>query len=133
MTDTTRTSDPTSTNPASTSPGDDLRPQLFAAQEWCAGLVAQVDDSTLRQATPCAEFDVRRLLGHIGTVYEKITGFGRDHADPYAGVVATHEDYEALYERIAAERVDAPSPPPSGPISSDCGRPRPARPGRRTP
>lgn len=88
----------------------DLREQLFAAQDWCADLVERVEDAHLLDPTPCQEFDVRHLLGHIGTVYEKVTGFGRHHADPYAGVVRSHEDYEALYERVAADRIDGVSP-----------------------
>ncbi len=46
----------------------DPRPLYAAALDWVHGLmtgVARLDASTLDRPTPCAEYDVRSLLGHL--------------------------------------------------------------------
>ena len=50
----------------------DLRPQLAAAQEWVAQLTANVSEGALDAPTPCDEFDVRHLLGHLLAVQDRI-------------------------------------------------------------
>ncbi len=64
-------------------PAPDLRPQLFAAQEWYATLVAAVSEAQRTHPTPCPGFDVRGLLSHMTTVNGKITGFAIEHRDVF--------------------------------------------------
>ena len=43
----------------------DPRPYYARALAWAAALVAATDPTTFGDATPCAEYDVRALLGHL--------------------------------------------------------------------
>lgn len=45
----------------------DLRPQLTRAQQWVQTLIAGVAAEQLDNQTPCDEFDVRTLIGHLYT------------------------------------------------------------------
>lgn len=45
----------------------DLRPQLSRAQQWVASLIAGVSPDQLANPTPCDDFDVRTLIGHLYT------------------------------------------------------------------
>ena len=45
----------------------DLRPQLARAQHWVETLIAGVAADQLDNPTPCDEFDVRTLIGHLYT------------------------------------------------------------------
>lgn len=45
----------------------DLRPKLARAQQWVATLIAGVTPDQLGNPTPCDEFDVRTLIGHLYT------------------------------------------------------------------
>lgn len=59
---------------------DDPRPIYAAATRWVTGLLANVRDDQLDSLTPCDEFDVRALAGHlIGTAGRAVAvGEGRD-------------------------------------------------------
>ena len=43
----------------------DLRGQLTAAQQWVQGLIAAVGPEHLDRPTPCSDYDVRSLIGHL--------------------------------------------------------------------
>lgn len=60
------TTTPTTTPDDSAGPPD-LRPQLTRAQQWVAALIAGVTTDQLGDPTPCDEFDVRTLIGHLYT------------------------------------------------------------------
>lgn len=98
MTDTTE-----DTTPAQ---APDLRAPLFAAQAWYADLVEKTDDTHLRAPTTCTEFDVRDLLTHMTTVFDKIVGLAADRRDPYADEDRVDEALARLRDRTAAERID---------------------------
>lgn len=86
----------------------DLREQLFAGQDWFADLVAAVPDEQLGLPTPCAEFDVRKLIAHTSAVLDKIAAFAIKGRDPYA--TDDPEYWEAQVEHIATQRVDSHTP-----------------------
>ncbi|GGG20729.1 TIGR03086 family protein [Rhodococcoides trifolii] len=47
----------------------DPRPLYRSALDWTAGLAAAVTEEQMSLPTPCSEFDVRALIGHlVGTV-----------------------------------------------------------------
>lgn len=54
------------TSPATTELPD-LRPLLTRAQRWVEQLIAGVTSDQLDDPTPCADFDVRTLIGHLYT------------------------------------------------------------------
>ncbi|MDJ0392881.1 TIGR03086 family metal-binding protein [Rhodococcus sp. G-MC3] len=58
----------------------DPRPHYRNALEWTTGLAAAVTDDQMSLPTPCPEFDVRALIGHlVGTVRRaRAAGEGRD-------------------------------------------------------
>ncbi len=89
----------------------DLRSELFAAQDWYADLVAAVGPAQLRDPTPCTDYDVRRLLTHVSTVFDKVTGFAAEHRDPYADQDRSPEALTAASERLARERIDERTAP----------------------
>jgi uncharacterized protein (TIGR03086 family) len=71
---TTRTSpSPTTTDP---------RPALAAAARTACDVVAGVRPDQLTAPTPCREFDVRTLLGHLVSVFRRIAAVGRGE-DPF--------------------------------------------------
>lgn len=43
----------------------DLRGQLTTGQQWVQGLIAGVGPDQLDLATPCPDYDVRNLIGHL--------------------------------------------------------------------
>lgn len=45
----------------------DLRPQLTRAQQWVQTLITRVTADQLGNPTPCDDFDVRTLIGHLYT------------------------------------------------------------------
>jgi uncharacterized protein (TIGR03086 family) len=64
----------TSPAPAADRPTlDDPRPAFFTAARIACDTVAGVSPGRLADPTPCAEFDVRALLGHLVGVFRRIT------------------------------------------------------------
>ena len=65
---------PSMTNPT------DPRPLYSNALNWAHGLIAAVQPDQLTAPTPCAEFDVRALLGHLVATIERarVIGEGGD-------------------------------------------------------
>jgi|tagenome__1003787_1003787.scaffolds.fasta_scaffold20953681_2 uncharacterized protein (TIGR03086 family) len=61
------------TTPLSPSTGTDPRPAFFAAAQLACDTVAGVSPARLADPTPCTEFDVRALLGHLVAVLRRIT------------------------------------------------------------
>ncbi len=103
---------------------DDPRPLYGAAMSWAHALMRAVPADRLDAPTPCAEFTVRTLMGHlIGTAERGLaTAIGRPHA-PIPHVVTDVPDrrlaarYHRLSQDVAAawaarahlhELVDAP-------------------------
>lgn len=68
----TDTSAHISTEAPTTQPVADPRPTLFAAVDQVVRLIDLVPGTALAQPTPCAEFDVRHLLGHLVAVLGRI-------------------------------------------------------------
>lgn len=50
----------------------DLRHTLAEAQAWVAELIDGVADDQLRLSTPCPEFDVAQLIGHLYTGADRV-------------------------------------------------------------
>ena len=56
----------------------DPRPLYRDALGWVAGLVARIRAEQLIRPTPCSEFDVRTLLGHVVATVDKIRVIGEE-------------------------------------------------------
>src|SRR4051812_1186281 len=61
------------TTPLSASTGTDPRPAFFAAAQLACDTVAGVSPAQLADPTPCTDFDVRALLGHLVGVLRRVT------------------------------------------------------------
>ncbi|SER27141.1 TIGR03086 family metal-binding protein [Microlunatus flavus] len=85
----------------------DLREAVHAAQQWVAGLLAEVRPDQLGGATPCADFDVETLVRHVFGVADRLVvmGAGRPASDAAALVPALPDDVVADYrERVEQGR-----------------------------
>ena len=71
---TTTTEDPTS-NP--TLAADDPRTSFAGAVEIAGSVIAAVRPDQMTEPTPCNEFDVRQMLGHLTGVLQKVALIGR--------------------------------------------------------
>ncbi|MFH8222849.1 TIGR03086 family metal-binding protein [Streptomyces sp. NPDC018057] len=91
----------------------DPRAAYARATEQAAALIRAVRPEQLTDPTPCAEFDVRALLGHIvgGTLRIAVAGEGGDglSVDPSAVVVAD-DDWSGAYEEARGRAVKAWEP-----------------------
>jgi uncharacterized protein (TIGR03086 family) len=56
---------------------DDPRPLFFAAADQAVGLIAAITPDDLARSTPCTEFDVRALAGHLLAVLRRIEAVAR--------------------------------------------------------
>jgi uncharacterized protein (TIGR03086 family) len=63
----------------------DPRPQLHAALDQASRVIAGVKPDQLGNPTPCDEFDVRALAGHLVGVARRVAGVGR--GEPQNGEV----------------------------------------------
>lgn len=83
--------------------GPDPREALARTQEWVVGLLAAVTPEQLSLPTPCAEFDVARLVQHLYGVAERVEamGHGRPAASVPAFVEALPDDLAAGYDERA--------------------------------
>ncbi|PID52851.1 MAG: TIGR03086 family protein [Micrococcales bacterium] len=79
----TQTGDETHTRSAAAAGYPDLRPELAAAQEWLAGLIDAVSPRQRSWPTPCREYTVQDLVGHVCAAVERLhlMGEGQDPAD----------------------------------------------------
>lgn len=93
-----------------TNPETDPRPGYRAALDWVAGLAAAVRPDQLDLPTPCTEYDVRALLGHlIGTVRRAVAiAEGRSPFDvPTAVTDVADHDLAGTYAQDAKRALDA--------------------------
>ncbi|MCU1375580.1 MAG: hypothetical protein JWO68_2866 [Actinomycetia bacterium] len=109
----------------------DPRPQFGAALATAGEVVAAVRPDHLGWATPCSEYDVGALLGHLLDVLDRLTAVGRGH-DPFAlppradvadrGWLAAWHDAAGTLRATWADdaTLDRPSPLPWAPgVGSD--------------
>lgn len=85
----------------------DPRPLYDGALTWVAGLIDDADG--LDRPTPCTEFDVRSLLGHIVATVDRIrvAGEGGDvHAQPVVVTGVPDDGWPAVFT-TATERMRA--------------------------
>lgn len=68
---------PTATSPAETAERPDPRPGLWHAIDGAATVIAGVPGSAMGLATPCPDFTVRLLIGHMLGGLGRIAGAGR--------------------------------------------------------
>ncbi|MGH3098841.1 MAG: TIGR03086 family metal-binding protein [Streptosporangiales bacterium] len=52
---------------------DDPRPMFFRTADQVGRAIAEVGAEQLDQPTPCQEYDVRALLGHLLSVYRRVS------------------------------------------------------------
>lgn len=87
----------------------DPRPLYREALAWTASLIDQVREDQLTASTPCTDFDVRTLLGHLVATVERARVIG-EGAEPSTVplVVAEIEDgdHAAAYRSAAARMWD---------------------------
>ena len=87
----------------------DLRKALARTQGWVAELLAGVTAEQLSLPTPCAEFDVAQLVGHLYGVADRVEamGHGRPAASVPAFVDALPEDLVGGYRERTARSQEA--------------------------
>jgi uncharacterized protein (TIGR03086 family) len=93
-----------------TNPQTDPRPGYRAALDWVVGLAAAVRPDQLDLPTPCPEYDVRTLLGHlVGTARRAVAiAEGRSPFDTPTDVTDVADgDLATTYAREAARALDA--------------------------
>lgn len=81
-----------------------------AALGWVSGLIAATESGQLTFPTPCAEWDVRMLIGHlIGTAHRGLgTGTGRPASDvPHVVTTVPDTELAPTYRRISDDIVPA--------------------------
>ncbi|WP_072686849.1 TIGR03086 family metal-binding protein [Rhodococcus marinonascens] len=85
----------------------DPRPLYREALTWTTGLIAGIRPDQLTAATPCTEFDVRALLGHLVTTVEvaRAIAEGGDPSTITDVVTGIPEDGFADAYRSAADRM----------------------------
>ena len=88
----------------------DPRPRYRAATEWVVGLAAGVRPDQLTAPTPCPEFDVRTLLGHLVTTARRAraVGDGRPPLDvPVVTTGVADADWASTYAMDAKHALAA--------------------------
>ncbi|MFF0782479.1 TIGR03086 family metal-binding protein [Streptomyces sp. NPDC003720] len=89
---------------------NDPRPLYVRATEQAAALIKTVRPEDLARPTPCSEFDVRGLLGHVvgGTRRIAVVGEGGDGlaVDPSTDGVAD-DGWAAAYDEVRARALRA--------------------------
>jgi uncharacterized protein (TIGR03086 family) len=98
----------TTSVPAATTTTDP-RPGFFTAARIACDTVAGVSPTQLTAPTPCTEFDVRALLGHLVAVFRRVTSVGS--GVPAVGhaplVTDVPDDGWAAAARAAVDDVEA--------------------------
>jgi uncharacterized protein (TIGR03086 family) len=88
----------------------DPRPVYTRATEQAAALIRTVRPEQLDHPTPCSEFDVRRLLGHVvgGTLRIAVVGEGGDGlaVEPFAEGVEDN-GWAAAYDEVRVRVLKA--------------------------
>lgn len=82
----------------------DPRAAVARCQTWIAGLLAGVDPERFDDATPCGEFDVRRLIEHLFGVVDRMEamGNGRPAESVPAFAADLPPDFAKAYAAAAA-------------------------------
>jgi uncharacterized protein (TIGR03086 family) len=97
------------TTPAPAPTTTDPRPAFFAAARIACDTIAGVSPTQLAGPTPCTEFDVRALLGHLVAVLHRVTSVAS--GAPAIGhaplVTDVADDGWAAAARAAAAEVEA--------------------------
>ena len=97
------------TRPGPATPFDAEDPRLAFAKAVALGtaVIARVGPQQLANATPCPEYDVRALLGHLVTVLRRVAAVGRGD-DPFAPPVTAAVQGDAFQQAwmAAANDVD---------------------------
>ncbi|MFC9363120.1 TIGR03086 family metal-binding protein [Rhodococcus sp. NPDC057014] len=85
----------------------DPRPLYREALTWTTGLIDNVREDQLTASTPCADFDVRTLLGHLVATVERarVIGEGGDPRSIPIVVADIRDDGYADAYRSAADRM----------------------------
>jgi uncharacterized protein (TIGR03086 family) len=117
------------TQPTAQEIGADPRPLYRAAQHWACQIITNVSVDQLDGPTPCKDWDVRTLVGHLVATVDRARVIG-DGGEPFSvpTVVTGIPDHElsARYERAVEEfwpgwadesRLDAELTAPWGPVS----------------
>ena len=93
---------------------DDPRPMFFRSADQIQGLVAGVRAEQLTQPTPCQEYDVQALLGHILYVFRRVTtvmagGQASDVPHVTTGIAADgwHDAFTDARSRLEDTLADA--------------------------
>lgn len=109
MSATTDITDATTDTDTAATPDADVRHHLASAQAWVAGLLTGISDDQWDLPTPCDEFDVRALVGHLLAVQERVRRMGRDGAlgDAPLESASPGPDAAAEFTRVAAEALAA--------------------------
>jgi uncharacterized protein (TIGR03086 family) len=108
-TTTTRTT-PARTNPARFHLAIDPRPLFSAATTTGTEVIGALRPDQLANATPCPEFDVRTLLGHLVDVLHRVAAMGRgdDQAPaPTEVAVVTDDAWRATWRAAADDAIAA--------------------------
>jgi uncharacterized protein (TIGR03086 family) len=110
----TQTTIPSTTAPSSSNPEatDDPRVLFTRAVRTGTEVVGAVRPEQLGWPTPCDEFDVRQLLGHLVGVLQRLARLGRGE-DPFAGgdAEAPGDDWRRAWAESADEAEAAWSEP----------------------
>lgn len=80
-----------------------------AALDWVSGLITTTEPEMLSRPTPCAEWDVRALIGHlIGTAHRgRATATAIPAGVPHVVTDVPDDELGPAYARLAAEIVPA--------------------------
>jgi uncharacterized protein (TIGR03086 family) len=92
---------------SATTPTDDPRPAYRAAQRWVTGLLEGVRPDQFDDPTPCPDFDVRTLAGHLVATVERaraIGAGGRPEDVPFV-ITGIADDAAAATYATGAARV----------------------------
>jgi uncharacterized protein (TIGR03086 family) len=93
-----------------TNPQTDPRPGYRAALDWVTGLAAAVRPDQLALPTPCPEFDVRDLLGHLVATVRRAVAIAEGTSPLDVPVVVTDvadHDFATTYAQDAKRALDA--------------------------
>jgi uncharacterized protein (TIGR03086 family) len=84
----------------------DPRPLFRDALAWAHDLFAGVTPDQLTEPTPCSEFDVRTLMGHLTATVERarLLGLGEDITEAPEFITGIADDAWATALRDAADR-----------------------------
>lgn len=86
----------------------DLRHDLARVQTWVQAVMARIGADQLGAPTPCPDFDVKTLIGHLNTGAERIAVMAEGHdARSVPPVLDVGRDPAAEYGRRAARGQQA--------------------------